>query len=960
MKKIVKAFAVLATIALLGTAVSCSNDDGESDPFAKPTDKPADQPSGGGTTGDTVASFATDGIGNVIEFKVTDDSTSTSNKITLKYLRSAPSAKEKIVLTNAEYRVQHNSGAIVKKTGDLTFALNNYGSCFAEGFEEGKPVTDEMRKASGKYKENSTELKDPQTDASEYQCELSYAEALKKGDTVKFQLVSGGFVIESGATATKTDIMPKLKAILIDADPKVDYYKELFTKLSKEEGVYPKVVKAGAQIDDGQATDHGLLDADFNTMGWAGQATIGADKFADVAVGDKITVTYKMNNDGDTTYHMYQLCHADDVEVKFVEVSGLNEDGEKTYIVKAVDVAALKANGMKIQGNSVTITKVVLTKGDGTVPEEPAAPTAVAVGAECLVDPYKPFVTAWNDEGLLDKVVFTNAGTGSVITITLEALLDGTETQLKFITKGWADRLVAGEITGGAIANTTNPKKEDGKDDDTYGTLVPTATTITYAPTTAEWTAIKAKGFAIAGNGAKVTSVKFSAPTETQQDPVTPPAGESVTVTNCKAFTVNVDKSVMANDLRFRLQIANDGTQDANGLKITVTNLKVSVKANGQEQGPFEYATAELAPDQYATPNYSLSVWNVVPLEKATGVEIKSGDVLIVQVLSATIDNKAKAGDIQFTMQRNGGTYSDAHGSWAPIAPDADLYQKIFTAGDKPALPFAALSGVTIPEGATVLYKATDAANSIFKTKQTWWNNEGALATAIDSVAFAEGTNVIKVTVEDGASCAFGEMSQAIAAGQKLVISVYTANGLKFKPVAPDQEFAVTGKAEWQLFELPYEAAATLSQLGFVGTGTGTGKNEHYIDAVYLVAGAAPAVNNVVWEGTKALGWGDNDGIMLPGTAFDGKTFDGLRITVTATQGGFKIAVCSPWKEIAFDSCSAGTDEAKQAIYPATDGETTVAVTIPAADIAGMKASGIKIMGDATITVSKVELAVAN
>ena|GEM_PF-3720932 len=150
-----------------------------------------------------------------------------------------------------------------------------------------------------------------------------------------------------------------------------------------------------------------------------------------------------------------------------------------------------------------------------------------------------------------------------------------------------------------------------------------------------------------------------------------------------------------------------------------------------------------------------------------------------------------------------------------------------------------ALSGITIPEGATVLYKASDAANSVFKDAeiQTWWDNKGALAFKIEYTKIGDTEGVVKVTSEAGSCGAFalGEgKTVSIPAGQKLVISVYTANGVIFKPVAPDKEFSVTGKADWQLFEVSYTEAAELKQLGIVGNGK-SGNSEHYIDAVYLV-----------------------------------------------------------------------------------------------------------------------------
>ena len=49
------------------------------------------------------------------------------------------------------------------------------------------------------------------------------------------------------------------------------------------------------------------------------------------------------------------------------------------------------------------------------------------------------------------------------------------------------------------------------------------------------------------------------------------------------------------------------------------------------------------------------------------------------------------------------------------------------------SFPFTLLSGIEIPNDATVLFKSSDAANSVFATaaKQTWWNSEGNLAFSI-------------------------------------------------------------------------------------------------------------------------------------------------------------------------------------------------------------------------------------
>ena len=121
--------------------------------------------------------------------------------------------------------------------------------------------------------------------------------------------------------------------------------------------------------------------------------------------------------------------------------------------------------------------------------------------------------------------------------------------------------------------------------------------------------------------------------------------------------------------------------------------------------------------------------------------------------------------------------------------------------------------------------------------------------------------------------------------------------------------------------------------------------------------GQAAAADNTIWSGSKVLGWGESDGIVLAGTTFENKNFTGLKVTCAATNGGFKIATNSPWAEIAFENIvGCNSDEDKKAVYPSTDGDCVVTLTIPAANIANMKTGGIKIMGDTGITIKKVEL----
>lgn len=325
-----------------------------------------------------VEDFPANGIGNVITFNVNANSTGTTNNITLKYLRTAKSAAEAITLKDAVYYVQHNNGKIKKVEGDIAFTLNNYGNCFKDDgtylVDEGVSVTNTDREASGKYKAGSTELSDPQTYAAEYQCQLSYAEELKSGDTVKFQLVSATVVGE--AKTQKDTILPKIKAVLVDAAPEVDYYKKLTDHLTGT--VYPLVIKTGATVTEGEEVvdteDHGLLDKAVSFVKW-NNTKVAADKFTGLAVSDKIVLTYITNDEKDANgniYHNLQLIwDADDNKKEFSGLSATTTKKTLEYIVDSAEkVTKITTGGITLQGHGVDLKKLTVEKGDGTVQEE--------------------------------------------------------------------------------------------------------------------------------------------------------------------------------------------------------------------------------------------------------------------------------------------------------------------------------------------------------------------------------------------------------------------------------------------------------------------------------------------------------------------------------------------------------------------------------------------------------------
>lgn len=168
---------------------------------------------------------------------------------------------------------------------------------------------------------------------------------------------------------------------------------------------------------------------------------------------------------------------------------------------------------------TVTIKNIDMAKAKGQSAPEPTPgegekPEAGKVAGDELVA--EPFVVAWSDEPLIAGSNFKNANDNSKIVFKYVGYgdLEAPEYYCKFklIAGGWAAKYGAGAIEGATIANNNDPSDDDG-----YMAIEPTAApadttteyTITYSPTASEWATIKEKGLVVAGNGAKVISVKF-------------------------------------------------------------------------------------------------------------------------------------------------------------------------------------------------------------------------------------------------------------------------------------------------------------------------------------------------------------------------------------------------------------------------------------------------------------------
>ncbi|MBR0496559.1 MAG: hypothetical protein IJJ71_10345 [Treponema sp.] len=149
-----------------------------------------------------------------------------------------------------------------------------------------------------------------------------------------------------------------------------------------------------------------------------------------------------------------------------------------------------------------------------------------------------------------------------------------------------------------------------------------------------------------------------------------------------KAYTVKLTKDISdASSIGYVLQIDNDGTKDANGLKIDISNLKLSVKVGNGAAVEKTFADFNLVPNQYANPAYGKT-----DNRKRLGLEgnLSQGTEITVQVLSATVSNSTKAPSIIFALQEDSGSYGmlgtesgDTQDIWLPAFAEGATAQAL-------------------------------------------------------------------------------------------------------------------------------------------------------------------------------------------------------------------------------------------------------------------------------------------
>lgn len=174
-----------------------------------------------------------------------------------------------------------------------------------------------------------------------------------------------------------------------------------------------------------------LWSGSSSTGTWANDVTVDAPKFANIKGGDIITIYLSVDAGKDfgnieLDDQNYTKLAADGTASALDNYGCVQPDVTRLdYIITSSDAALLKANGLRVKGANITISRITLTIGDGEPePDVPATPTTETVlwsgNVNCGQWAQTVFVAAekWADAKAGDKFKVNlkiNAGKGKGI-----------------------------------------------------------------------------------------------------------------------------------------------------------------------------------------------------------------------------------------------------------------------------------------------------------------------------------------------------------------------------------------------------------------------------------------------------------------------------------------------------------------------------------------------------------------
>ncbi len=467
-----------------------------------------------------------------------------------------------------------------------------------------------------------------------------------------------------------------------------------------------------------------------------------------------------------------------------------------------------------------------------------------------------------------------------------------------------------------------------------------------------------------------------------------------------KAYTVKLTKDIAdASIIGYVLQIDNDGTKDADGLKIDISNLKLSVKVGNGDAVEKDFAEFNIVPNQWATPAYGKT-----DARKRLGLTgtLTQGTEITVQVLSATVSNSTKAPSIIFALQEDGDSYGmlgtesgDSQDIWLPAfadasatpAPGGDSESAAETESTEPAPqtdpeetpaadPETPASDpetpvvVTKPEGTV---KEVTTVNNEYSTSNHGIQAKVAVRPDDKLNGLAVGdkiTVVMKGVSTKDFTPQFYFMDNTAAGGYSNLWDWGDSAELKTTGFEVTKEITLkkaptSDEADAFVFVIDYDedgATADLENATIYFTEFSVTKE--VAENQTVVDPAPAAADTTIWTGEAELDWakGDASGDVINKDKFAGKTFVGLKFTISSfVQDATTIRIMAQddWSDITpFESA-----EGDCMIANSGDAEgkalwvwgTSATVKFSASNIERITNNGIKFYGTG-VTITKVEL----
>lgn len=240
-----------------------------------------------------------------------------------------------------------------------------------------------------------------------------------------------------------------------------------------------------------------------DTGKWANDVTVDAPKFASCKDGDKLIIYLSVDSGND-----YGNIELDDQKYTKLATDGTSDDLDSygciqpttsslTYKLPAADASLLSANGLRVKGANITVTKIVLeSNGGGEQPGDDNAP--IWTGS---VDTGK-----WANDVTVDAPKFASCNGGDILKVKLSVNQGSDFGNIELDDQQYTK--LAADGTASQL--------------DSYGCVQPDVHELTYVVTNGDAELLKANGLRVKGANITVTEISLTKGTPLPDDPVNP------------------------------------------------------------------------------------------------------------------------------------------------------------------------------------------------------------------------------------------------------------------------------------------------------------------------------------------------------------------------------------------------------------------------------------------------------